>query len=141
MRELQREDRWTPNYEGTLDELFTEINFTPFKGNGVKPMPAGWISLSTLDVSKYLGDYSTAGWFRVKATEDLARMIAGRSIYGPNLLTLGEQHYLEVTVRNDGRVFIYMRFQSILGSYNLIEVALEELLAKLRAAKEAVYGH
>lgn len=129
MKQLEYKSNYEPRYEANLEELFLDIKFIPFQGNKVTEQPPGWLFLSTLFPQRPL-----MGWVYAEASDALIEAINGHSIYGAERRTIANQHTLNLVWRSDQRIFLYQKFQQIIGSHNLCEVAEDELKVWLRRA-------
>lgn len=130
MKKIPYKSRFDPQYEATLDELFLNIKFIPFRGNNVQQQPPGWLHMS----HHTWPNRPLFGWVYVEASDLLIEMIDSRSIFDGSRSVISRDHCLEMIWRSDGKIFLYQKFQQIVGSYNLCEVAEAELVAWVRRA-------
>lgn len=138
MRKIEYTSRYNPSFEAELGELVTEMQFVPFTGSrGTPETRPGWMFLSNYDGLRD-ADYASSGWYHVKVTPTLAQMIGARSIFEAELASLHQDHSLALQER-DGKLYLVMRFQQILGSYNLCELPIDQVRDLMARAKET--GH
>lgn len=130
MKFLEPKGRYEPRYETTLDEMFEAIEFVPYK-NGVPPRRTGWLFVSVTQMSRgYAG-----GWYYAKFKPALIDMLAP-SIFSNSPEELHEELYAELIRWEGGEVRLYLKFQQILGSYCLVTLREDDVIAWLEQAKE-----
>ena len=130
MKFLEPKGRYEPRYEATLDEMFEEIEFTPYTAKGGAPRRAGWLFVSDTQMSRgYAG-----GWYHAKFKPALVEMLAP-SIFSNAPGNLHEELYAELNSWEGGEVRLYLKFQQILGSYCMATLREEDVIAWLDQAK------
>lgn len=129
MKFLEPKGRYEPRYEAALDEMFEAIEFVPYK-NGVPPRRAGWLFVSVTQMSRgYAG-----GWYYAKFKPALIDMLAP-SIFSNSPENLHEELSVELVRWEPGEIRLYMSFQGIIGSYCMVVLREEDVIAWLDQAK------
>lgn len=128
---LSPKSRSEPRYKATLADVLEAIEFAPYRSafGGKGP---GWLFLSTYRSGRsYPG-----GCHHVKFKPALIDMLAP-SIFSNSAEHLHEELSMELISQQDGSLRLYMQFQSITGSYCLMEVSEAEAIEWLDRHKEA----
>lgn len=131
---LDYQGRYKPCFEATLDELFETVEAMPMHGPGSRlpGLREGWLYLSTL----YLNRADFIHYY-AKVKPALVEMISRRSIFETDGINLPEHHGLEIQER-DGGMFLAVKFQLVSGSYTLVKLEREVMLAMLDKAREEI---
>ena len=135
MKFLEPKGRYEPRYEATLDEMFEAIEFTPYSKDA--PRRAGWLFVSETKMNRGY----TGGWYHAKfkpalIEPTLIEMLAP-SIFSNSPEELHEELYAELIRWEGGEVRLYLKFRKILGSYCLVTLREDDVIAWLDKHKEA----
>lgn len=114
--QIQTADRYLPWFKladgATLQDLFESWSLCEFKDR--KP------SEQRLDFSVCVRNFYNGKHLYLVPTAALAEVLAGLSIYGAPVLP--KDIMFMVDIQEDGRVWLRMQFQQIIGSYVICEL-------------------